>query len=203
AIAAEDHDVTQQGWFAATLAFADALSGRLARGRARLDFALAEVEEPGAIMLEVSTFLHYVAGNYRAALQEIVDREPLVTVFHLRGAWTLSTVAAAAAELGRPALARDLALRAYDLVGERDYLYQSHALRWMLGQTAWSLGAADEAPELLRRAATGLRDMGALPLAAFALRDLADAMPAGDVAQWAGAELVECAERLGPRLYRN
>jgi len=201
AIAAEDHDVTQQGWFAAMLAFADALSGRLAMGRARLDRALLEVEEPGAIMLEVSTFLHYMAGNYRAALQEVTDREPLVTLFHLRGAWMLSMAASAAAELGRPALARNLAKSASDLIGERDYLYQSHALRWMLGQTAWSLGDADEARRLLQRGATGLSHTGALPLAALALRDLADACPAGDAARWAEAELLRCAERLGPRLY--
>lgn len=203
AIAAEDHDVTQQGWFTATLAFADALSGRLARGRARLDVALTEVEEPGALELEVSTFLHYLAGRYDAALQDVIDREPLVTLFHLRGAWMLSMAAAAAAELGRPALARSLALRAYDLVGERDYLYQSHALRWMLGLTAWSLGDADGAVELLRRAATGLSGIGALPLAALCFRDLVDACPASDVAQWAEAELARCAARLRPQLYRT
>ena len=202
-MAAEDHDVTQQGWFAATLAFGDALSGPLARGRARLDLALAEVEEPWALELEVSTFLHHLAGNYHAALQEVIDREPLITLFRLRGAWILSMAAAAAAELGRPALARDLARRAYDLVGERDYLYQSHALRWMLGLTAWSLGDADEALGLLRRAATGLSGIGAMPLAALCFRDLADACPAGDVAQWAEAELAKCAARLRPQLYRT
>jgi len=73
AIAAEEHDVTQQGWFAATLAFADTLSGRLAMGRARLDRALLEVEEPGAIMLEVSTFLH----TWRATTERPCRRSPI------------------------------------------------------------------------------------------------------------------------------
>jgi len=201
-IANDDGDATQQGWFEATLAFGDALNGRLMHGRARLDRDLADVEEPASLVLEVSTFLHYLAGNYSAALQAVIDREPLVTLFHLRGAWMLSMAAASAAELGRPALARNLAQRTIDLVGERDYLYHSHALRWMLGLSAWSLGDAGGALELLQRAATGLRDIGALPLAALAFRDLADRSPA-DVARWAEAELAKCAEQLPSELYQT
>src|SRR5262249_56482506 len=73
----------------------------------------------------------------------------------------------------------------------------------VMGPPLWTLGDAGEAHGLLRRGATGLTQTGALPLAALALRDMADACPTGDAAQWAEAELARCGERLGPRLYRN
>ncbi|HEY4866398.1 MAG TPA: cyclic nucleotide-binding domain-containing protein [Candidatus Dormibacteraeota bacterium] len=174
AIATSDDDATQAGWFSSLLGLADGLGGQLAVGRTRVDRVLNTADQPASVTLEVSAFLHQLGGNYRGALKEVKDGEALLSAFHVRAIWTLGIGAAAAAELGEAAAARSYAERAQELGRGRDFFYQSRATRWMLGLAAWCSGDRDEGRRLIRDAATELGKIGARPLAALALRDLAD-----------------------------
>jgi non-specific serine/threonine protein kinase len=188
-IATADDDVAQIGWFTALLGFADGFRGRLGAGRARVDRVLNAMEQPGSATLEVSAFLHHLAGNYRGALRDVRESAALVSAFNIRAIWILGIGAAAAAELGEAGTARAYFQRAEELGAGRDFFYQSRANHWMLGLTAWSLGDPEKAQRLLRHAALELRKIGARPLAALALRDLADlCWQQGDAAQTESVE---------------
>jgi predicted ATPase/CRP-like cAMP-binding protein len=188
-IARADDDAVQIGWFTALLGFAEGCRGRLGAGRAHVDRVRNAMDQPGAVTLEVSAFLHHLAGNHRAALQEVRESAALVSAFNIRAIWILGIGAAAAAELGEAGTARAYIQRSQELGGGRDFFYQSRATHWMLALAAWSLGDPPKAQTLLRRAALELRRIGARPLAALALRDLADlCWQQGDTAQTESVE---------------
>ncbi|MBJ7597554.1 cyclic nucleotide-binding domain-containing protein [Candidatus Nephthysia bennettiae] len=187
-IATEDGDRVQSQWFGALLALADGLRGQLTRARARLDRVPA-MDQPSSLSLEVSTFLHHLAGNHRAVLREVEENASSVSAFHVRGIWILGLAAAAAAELGEAATARGFVARVQALGADRDFFYQSRASRWMSGVASWCAGEDERARDQLRGAAHALLDMGVRPLAALAFRDLADlALQLGD-ADEAGSAL--------------
>jgi CRP-like cAMP-binding protein len=172
-IATQDGDLVQSQWFGALLALADGLRGQLAQARARLR-ELPAMDQPSSLSLEVSAFLHHLAGNHRAVLREVEENSSSVSAFHVRGIWILGMAAAAAAELGEAATARGFVTRAHELGTDRDFFYQSRASRWMFGVASWCVGEDQRAQGQLRAAARALLEMGVRPLAALAYRDLAD-----------------------------
>ena len=122
-------------------------------------------------------------------LSEIDAEAAAVAGFGFRGAWILEQAAAAAGELGEIARAEELRIRAAALWAGRDVYYQSRAARWLDGTIAWNRGDLTPAIELAREGADRLLAMGALPIAALALRDLADMLrEAGEERAAAGAE---------------
>ena len=140
---------------------------------------LAEVrplvgEHLDPVLVEGSLLAKRLAGNQRGVLAEIDADAAAIAGFGFRGAGILELAAAAAGELGEVAAADALLARATALWAGRDVYYQSRAAHWLEGTIAWNRGDLALAIERAREGADRLLAMGALPIAALALRDLTD-----------------------------
>jgi CRP/FNR family transcriptional regulator len=174
-MATSQGDLYQVGWFAGILAIQLAL----AVGPRAADKLLAEVrpqvvEHLDPVLLEGSLLTAWLAGNHRAMLAEIEAEAAAIAGFGFRGAGIVQLGAAAAGAIGQVRLADSLLARATGLWAGRDVYYQSRAAHWLEGTIAWNRGDLGRAIERTREGADQLLAMGSLPIAALALRDLAD-----------------------------
>jgi CRP/FNR family transcriptional regulator len=174
-IATAQADLYQVGWFSGILAMQLALTvGPNAAERLLADVRprVGELLDPVAV--EGSLLTRLLAGNPRAVLAEFESEAAAIAGFGFRGSWILELAAAAAGELGEVATADTFRARATGLWAGRDVYYQSRAAHWLEGTIAWNRGDLPSAIEGARQGADELLAMGALPIAALALRDLAD-----------------------------
>ena len=183
-------DLYQVGWFAGILAMQLAL----AVGPGAAEKLLAEVrpqvvEHLDPVVLEGSLLAGWLAGNPRAMLAEIEAEAASIAGFGFRGAGIVQLGAAAAGAAGLVGVAETMLARATGLWAGRDVYYQSRAAHWLEGTIAWNRGDLARAVEQTQEGADQLLAMGALPIAALALRDLADMLgEAGRPEEAAAAE---------------
>jgi predicted ATPase/CRP-like cAMP-binding protein len=168
-------DLYQVGWFAGILAMELALAvGPGAAGKLLAEVRPQVVEHLDPVVLEGSLLASWLAGNHRAMLAEVEAEAAAIAGFGFRGAGIVQLAAAAAGELGQVGVAETMHARATSLWAGRDVYYQSRAAHWLEGTIAWNRGDLARAVERTREGADQLLAIGALPIAALALRDLAD-----------------------------
>ena len=168
-------DHYQVGWFAGILAMQLALAvGPGAAERLLAEVRPQVVEHLDPVVLEGSLLAGWLAGNPRAMLAEIDAEAAAIAGFGFRGAGIVQLGAAAAGAIGLVGEAETLLARATGLWAGRDVYYQSRAAHWLEGTIAWNRGDLVRAIEQTRVGAEQLLAIGALPIAALALRDLAD-----------------------------
>ena len=197
-------DLYQVGWFSGILAVQLALTA----GPVAAERLLAEVrprveEHLDPVVVEGSLFVKRLAGDQRGVLDQVESDSKTIAGFGFRGAWILALGAASAAELGEIGTANLLLDRSTGLFAGRDVYFQSRAKRWLEGTIAWNRGDLADAAERSREGAELLLAMGALPIGALALRDLADILrEAGqeEDARAAEVRLAETARGLGSPL---
>jgi predicted ATPase/CRP-like cAMP-binding protein len=206
-LATEQGDLYQLAWFSGILAMQLALS----TGPKAAELLLAEVrpqvgEHLDPVLIEGSLLAKRLAGNQRAILAEIETEAPAIAGFGFRGAGILQLAAAAAGELGEFAAADALLARSTALWAGREVYYQSRAARWLEGTIAWNRGDLAFAIERAREGVELLLAMGSLPIAALALRDLADMLGEagrGPEAAAAEARLAETVKGLDSPVLRS
>jgi len=206
-MATSQNDLYQVGWFAGILAMQLALTV----GPRAAEQLLAEIrpqveEQLDPVIVEGSLLAKRLAGNQRAVLAEMEVEATAIAGFGFRGAGILELAAAAAGELGEIGTATALGDRATVLWAGRDVYYQSRAAHWLEGTIAWNRGDLGRAIERTRLGAERLLAMGALPIAALALRDLADMLGEaghGPEAAAAEASLAATVDRLDSPFLRS
>jgi len=206
-MATSQNDLYQVGWFAGILAMQLALTV----GPRAAEQLLAEIrpqveEQLDPVIVEGSLLAKRLAGNQRAVLAEMEVEATAIAGFGFRGAGILELAAAAAGELGEIGTATALGDRATVLWAGRDVYYQSRAAHWLEGTIAWNRGDLGLAIERTRLGAERLLAMGALPIAALALRDLADMLGEaghGPEAAAAEASLAATVDRLDSPFLRS
>ncbi|MDQ6918651.1 MAG: cyclic nucleotide-binding domain-containing protein [Candidatus Dormibacteraeota bacterium] len=174
-IATSQDDLYQVGWLTGILALELALTAGPPAGEQLLAEVRPRVAEHlDPVVVESSLLIKILAGNHRAALDEFDAESATIASFAFRGAWIFALAAGAAGEVGEIGTAEALQSRARALWAGRDVYYQSRAAHWLEGTIAWNRGDLGLAIEEARKGAEELLAMDALPIAALALRDLAD-----------------------------
>ena len=206
AIAREDGKLYRLTWSLLVLGWSLGWEGRVEEALAA--FEEAKVVNPtwrDSNLLEIEATVHWVAGNFRAAVERV--QEALAWnaggMSRRRGV-ALPFAALSAAEAGQLMEARRFAAAARAVFGERDWYFCTRCCTHADGVLAWRDGRLPDALSLLDEAASGLLRMGVRPFAAAALVDLAEvAAEAGEIgaAEEAGAQLESIAIEVDRPLY--
>jgi tetratricopeptide (TPR) repeat protein len=192
----------------AALAIALAFEGRVTEALSLVAEAKASNPAYGdSVLLEWETIVHWLAGDYRAALlsaQEAVAWNP--GGMSRRRAIGMAFAALAGAEAGRTADAGKYLARGLAAYGDRDWMFFRDYCLYAGGVMDWQAGRGQHALPVLEHAARRVLSLQALPTAAFVLADVADLAAdqgQGDLARWAAVELEEIAAFVDRPLYRG
>lgn len=160
-----------------------------------------------SILVEVETLVHWVAGDFRAALaaaREAVAWLPGAT--SRRRVFGIAFGVLAAVESGELLEAERLLARGLGVLGDRDWSFFLPMLRYGEATLAWHAGRASECVVILGIVTLQLLEMDARSWAMFGLLDMAEAAAdAGDTtaAAAAAAELGAVARLVELPLYRG
>jgi DNA-binding CsgD family transcriptional regulator len=177
----------------------------------RVEESLATLRQAGAadsrladLLPEVDACIHWIAGNFRTAVQSANRALALRPELSRRRGFCLWCAALAAVDLDKLPDARRFMNRALAIYGDREFLlypvyrdYGEAMIRIREGDRASSLAT-------LRRVADEVLEIGAFPFAAFVLADFVELtvlIGRGQDTSDATRQLHEIARRLGSPLY--
>ena len=175
AIAREDLKAYRLTAVAATLASVIILEGRTQEAAVMMaDAKAADPAYRDSVLLELEAAVHWLGGDYPAALAAAREAAAWSPVLSRRRAMGDAFASIPALETGARAEAERLIARSKRALGDRDWsiLYQFclHAE----GLLAWQQGRTADALTALRRASSTMLDWGAHGWAVFPLVDLAE-----------------------------
>lgn len=125
--------------------------------------------------------IHWLAGDFSLALAALNAARPTEAPRHRSCDWDIAFGALSAAELGRLDDAENILSSASTIHRSRDYVLFNNLYIWASAYLHWRAGAEGKASRWMQDASHRLLSMGALPLAAFVLVDLAEiAQQVGD-----------------------
>lgn len=177
-IARQRGDAYQTGWFGGLLAHLLAFAEGPAAGRRLLDELSVEVaENRDPVFIEGSVWCHLLAGSFGGLVAEMDGLETVIGGFGVRSGFIAGAHCAAAVEAGLAGRAEALRERAEILYTSPSIFYQSRTRGWLLGRLDWAKGDSARAAEAALDAGRAIAQIGALPVAALALLDAADAGP--------------------------
>jgi len=181
-IAESRSDTYQLGWFTGILAHAVTWTEGPPAALRLLDAVRPRIEEHlDPVFFEGETYARLLAGDPQPLLRDARAADDVVIGFGLRGGFLMSARAVAAAESGQAALAQELLASAHRLFGSSDVYYQRRAHAWLQGIVRWVGGDPAGGARAILRGGELLLERNVVTVAAFALRDAADAAwDAGD-----------------------
>ena len=207
AIAEQDEKAYRLTMALSLLAAAVALQGRSAESTAL--FEQARSTNPAfrdTILIELETFVHWMAGEFTAAVATAREVAAWVVGGPRRRALGLACGGLAAAETGDLREAERLLERTRQGLGGRDWAYFFLYTRYGEAVLAWQAGRAAECADTLAEVAGTLIGMDALAVSVFVLIDLAEAAADAhdtDAAAAAARQLQDVASAAGLEPHRG
>jgi DNA-binding CsgD family transcriptional regulator/tetratricopeptide (TPR) repeat protein len=208
AIAAEDRKVYRLTAIQATLASSLAFQGKVSEAQALMEEAKRlNPDYRDTILVELETQLHWVSGNFRAAVEcarEAVAWSPSGTSRRRVGGMALG--AAAAVETGDVAQAELFLARARAGLGGRDWSMFAELCSYAEAMLAWHHGRRAECIATLRSAVARCREMKLRVFRGEMLLDVAEVAAESGEAELAAAavdELDELARYVDCKRYRG
>lgn len=177
----------------------------------RIDESLATLGQAGAVdsrlidlFPEVDASIHWIAGNFRAAVHSANRALALRPELSRRRGFCLWCAALAAVELDKLPDARRFVSRARAIYGDREFLLYRDYRDYAEAMISIREGDRSKSLATLRRVADKVLEVGAFPFAAFVLVDFVELtvlIGRGQDTSDASAQLQDIARRLGGPLY--
>ena len=175
AIAREDLKVYRETAVAAMIAAVIILEGRTQEAASLMAEAkAADSRYRDTVLLELETGVHWLAGDYRAALATAREAAAWSPSLSPRRAMGGAFAAIPAIEAGETAEAERFIARSKGALRHNDWSMFLQLCVHGEGLLAWHQGRSGEALAALRRSATTMLDWGAHAWAVFSLADLAE-----------------------------
>jgi class 3 adenylate cyclase/DNA-binding NarL/FixJ family response regulator len=206
-IAREDLKTYRHTAAAAGLAAFISLEGRT--GEALSMLTEAKADDPDyrdTSLLEIETQVHWLGGDYPAALATAREAAAWSPTLSRRRACMGVFAAIPALEAGEVAEAQRFIARAQGALDGRDWSVYHQLCLYAEGMLAWQQGRSDDALAVLRRSSSTMFDWGALSWVVFCALDLAEiegATADPDAAEATAGRLRQIADATGAPVHRG